>query len=149
VADRAVETLVVRQTIRATPERLFQAWTTPAQLLQWWGPVGVTCVDPAVDLRVGGRYRIGNRLPDGTMLWIGGEFELIDPPHALAYTWRVEGSSGATERVTVRFAPKDGATEVTVTHERIANRLSREQHEYGWRGCLTRLAAYVESATRG
>src|SRR4029077_14465459 len=127
VADRhpdagspsAVGRLVVRKTIKATPERLFEAWTSPAQLEQWWGPDGVTCVDPAVDLRVGGRYRIGNRLPDDTILWIVGAVEIIYPPPRLTYTWRLEGSSGTAERVTVRFEPRDCATDVIVTHERI------------------------------
>lgn len=143
VPDGAVEILVVRRTIRATPERLFQAWITPSQLLQWWGPDGVTCVDPSVDLRVGGSYRIGNRLPDGTTLWIGGKFEVIDPPHRLTYTWHIEGSPGTVERVTVRFEAAGEATDLSVTHEHIADRSARDQHEYGWRSCLDRLAKYV------
>ncbi len=143
MAGRAEEPLVVRRTIRATPERLFAAWTTPAQLLIWWGPDGVTCVDPAVDLRVGGTYRIGNRLPDGAELWIGGVFEVIDPPHRLVYTWKIEGNPGAPERVTVEFTARGGATDVVVTHERIANRTEREQHANGWVGCLDGLVEYV------
>ena len=135
--------LVVRKTIRAPAERLFAAWTTPVELQHWWGPDGVTCIDPTVDLRVGGRYRIGNRLPDGTVLWISGEFEIIEPPHRLTYTWRLEGSTGTAERVTVRFMPHDGATDVVVTHERIATSALRDQHQQGWTGCLTGLAEYM------
>jgi hypothetical protein len=48
--------LVVRRVIRATPERLFEAWTEPTQILGWWGPEGATCEGAEVDLRVGGRY---------------------------------------------------------------------------------------------
>jgi uncharacterized protein YndB with AHSA1/START domain len=142
-APSEMVTLVVRKTIHATPERLFKAWTDPAQLLEWWGPEGVACVDPEVDLRVGGRYRIGNRLPDGKMLWIAGEFEAVDPPHQLRYTWRLEGTTGAFERVTVRFEPRGSATEVVITHEHIANEALRDQHAYGWRGCLDGLADYL------
>jgi uncharacterized protein YndB with AHSA1/START domain len=65
-------TLVVRRTIRATPERLFEAWTEPAQLRRWWGPQDVECLDAQVDLRVGGQYRIANRFPDGRIVWIAG-----------------------------------------------------------------------------
>jgi uncharacterized protein YndB with AHSA1/START domain len=136
-------TLVVRKTIRATPERLFEAWTDPAQLRGWWGPEGVNCIDAEVDLRVGGRYRIGNQLPDGKILWIVGEFEAVERPHRLSYTWQIEGSAGASERVTVRFEPYGSATEVVVTHERIPDETVRKQHEYGWRGCLEGLAEYL------
>jgi uncharacterized protein YndB with AHSA1/START domain len=137
--------LVVRKTIQATPERLFQAWTEPAQLQQWWGPEGVKCIDPEVDLRVGGRYRIGNQLPDGKVLWIAGEFEVIEPPHKLTYTWQLEGNSNAFERVTVRFEPRGEATEVIVTHEHIPNETLRDQHQLGWLGCLDGLAEYLKA----
>jgi uncharacterized protein YndB with AHSA1/START domain len=140
--------LVVRKVVQATPERLFEAWTNPAQLEQWWGPDGVTCVDPAVDLRVGGRYRIGNRLPDGTIVWIVGEFEIIDPPHRLTYTWRLEGASGTVERVTVRFEPRGSATDVIVTHEHIPDQMRRDQHQSGWRGCLEGLAEFLKASPR-
>jgi len=45
--------------LRAVAEK-FQL--QPAQLKQWWGPESVVCVDAQIDLRVGGRYRIANRL---------------------------------------------------------------------------------------
>src|SRR5215469_7586086 len=79
--------LVTRKTIRATAQRLFQAWTQPMHLRKWWGPAGIKCIDAVVDLRVGGSYRIGNRLPDGKCLWISGKFEVIEQPHRLIYTW--------------------------------------------------------------
>jgi uncharacterized protein YndB with AHSA1/START domain len=136
-------TLVVRRTIRATPGRLFAAWTEPAQLRRWWGPEGVRCVRAEVDLRVGGQYRIDNELPGGELLSIVGEFERIEPPHRLVYTWRVDGRPGAFERVTVRFEADAGSTEVVVTHERIVNEAVREQHRRGWEDCLQGLAREV------
>ena len=134
-------TLIVRRTIRATPERLFDAWTQPAQLRQWWGPQGVECVDAQVDLRIGGEYRISNRFPDGRVVWIAGEFERIEPPDVLAYTWRVEPQTGS-ELVTVRFERRGDSTEVIVIHERIGDERTRGVHERGWRDCLDRLAAF-------
>jgi uncharacterized protein YndB with AHSA1/START domain len=138
-------TLVVRKLIQATPRRLFDAWTAPAQLQKWWGPKGVTCLDAQVDLRIGGRYRIGNQFPDGKVLWIAGEFEIIEPPRRLTYSWCLEGIPGDSERVTVRFEPRGSATEVIVTHERIPNETLRNQHQYGWRDCLDGLTEYVET----
>jgi uncharacterized protein YndB with AHSA1/START domain len=138
-----VITLVVRRTIRATPERLFDAWTRPEQLVEWWGPEGVTCIDPSVDVRVGGAYRIGNRLPDGSEIWIVGVFEAVERPHLLTYSWRLEGSDGEPERVTVRFEPRGTDTEVIVTHERVANETLRDQHRQGWHGCLEGLARFI------
>jgi uncharacterized protein YndB with AHSA1/START domain len=138
-------TLEVRRTIAATPERLFSAWTDPKQLMSWWGPVGVACIGADVDLRAGGRYRIGNRLPDGKEIWIRGIFEVVERPRLLTYSWALEGIQTEAERVTVRFEARGSATEVIVTHERIASRALREQHAHGWNGCLDGLAEYVVS----
>jgi uncharacterized protein YndB with AHSA1/START domain len=140
-----VAALVVRRTIRARPEALFAAWTDPQQLVRWWGPEGVTCTAAEIDLRVGGRYRIANRMPDGSTLWIAGEFELIEPPSRLIYSWRLEIPEAGTERVSVNFVPRDTATEVIVTHERIVSVAARTRHESGWIGCLAGLARLEES----
>src|SRR5947209_2161229 len=74
-------------TVRAPVERVFAAWTQPARLQEWWGPEPITCPEAEVDLRVGGHYRIANRYADGTIVWISGEFERIEAPHTLVYTW--------------------------------------------------------------
>jgi len=137
--------LVVRKVIRSTPDRLFQAWTEPERLKLWWGPQGVTCTLAEVDLTVGGRYRIANRLPDGNIVWIAGAFEVIDRPGKLVYTWQVGGEAAPVERVTVKFQARGVDTEVIVTHERIANPTARDQHELGWIGCLDGLAEHLEA----
>src|SRR2546426_1119439 len=95
----AGDVIELRKAIGATPERLFAAWTDPAQLVAWWGPDGVQCIGAQVDLRVGGRYRIGNLLADGTEIWIGGAFEVIEWPRLLSYSWQLEGARGTAERV--------------------------------------------------
>ena len=138
--------LVVRRLIAATPERLFDAWTDPQQLVRWWGPMGVRCSDASVDLRVGGEYRIANALPDGSTVWIRGVFEEIDPPHRLVYSWLLDHSTRA-ERVTVRFEACGAQTEVIVLHERLADEHSRAMHEQGWVGCIDGLVEYLAAAS--
>lgn len=145
MSDSSVH-LVVRRTIRASPERVFAAWTTPEQLMQWWGPKGVRCPRAEVDLREGGAYRIGNEMPSGDTVWISGQFEVVDRPHKLIYTWSVEPSAAVPERVTVRFEARDEGTEVVVIHERIVSEAARDQHQHGWDGWLDGLVEMLESA---
>jgi uncharacterized protein YndB with AHSA1/START domain len=144
VPKKLAATLVVRRRINATPEKLFAAWTQPTLLVRWWGPQGVTCPAAEIDLRVGGSYRIANRFPDGTVVWIAGIFEVIEPPHRLTYTWKLESRDGPVERVTVCFEAHGAATEVVVTHERISDDAARTSHERGWNGCLDSLLKYAE-----
>ena len=141
--------LVVRRTIQASAARVFAAWTQPEQLQRWWGPRPVTCSAAELDVRVGGVYRIANRFPDGSVLWISGTFEVVEPPHRLVYSWEVEREgtpSPERSRVTVRFEPRDRATEVIVVHERIDSEETRADHEQGWQGCLESLDALFGAA---
>jgi uncharacterized protein YndB with AHSA1/START domain len=101
-----------------------------------------------LDVRVGGVYRIANRFPDGSVLWISGTFEIVEPPRRLVYTWEVERefcTAPERSRVTVRFEPRDGATEVIVVHELINSEETRADHEKGWNGCLEKLGALFGS----
>jgi uncharacterized protein YndB with AHSA1/START domain len=140
--DGAEGVIVARRTIRATPDRLFAAWTQPSQLTAWWGPAGATCTHAEVDLRPGGAYRLANQFPDGRVVWITGAFELIEPPHQLVYTWSVD--EGPAERVTVRFEARDDQmTDVVVVHDRIRGDDARRGHEAGWAGCLARLEGFA------
>jgi len=139
-----MDVLEVRRTIRATPEQLFDAWTQPPHLLEWWGPPGIDCIDAQVDLRVGGNYRIANRLPDGRVLWISGEFGVIDRPRKLVYTWSLQAGTTVAEIVTVLFEPRGDRTEVVVRHERIPDLATRDVHRQGWEGCLDGLDHYAQ-----
>jgi uncharacterized protein YndB with AHSA1/START domain len=134
--------LVVRRTIRASAERIFDAWTQPEHLRAWWGPRPVTCSGAEVDLRVGGRYRIANALPDGNTVVIEGEFRDIQRPHMLVYTWRMGPGDEESSLVTVRFQARGEATEVVVVHENVPSAAARDSHEKGWIGCLEGLEAF-------
>lgn len=140
-------TLVIRRLIDASAEDLFEYWTEPAHLMEWWGPNGVSCDSATIDLRVGGAYRIANRFPDDTVLWISGTFEEIAPPKRLAYTWQLSGAGvsprDVVERVTVTFTPRGTGTEVVVVHERIADASTRAGHERGWNECLDALERVI------
>lgn len=137
--------LIVRRVVRGSAVQVFRAWTDPAQLRQWWGPAGVRCIDAQIDLRVGGHYRIGNQLPDGSEIWIEGVFERIEPPHLIAFSWsRVQTKANRVpaEKVCIRFVERTDGTEVIVEHTRIADRTTFNSHEIGWHGCLDGFASH-------
>jgi uncharacterized protein YndB with AHSA1/START domain len=136
--------LRIRRVISAGTERVFAAWTKPELLRQWWGPAGVRCIAAEIDLRAGGAYRIGNQLPDGAVLWISGEFEVVESPRRLVYSWRV--GDEPVSRVTVSFtAIGETSTEVTIHHERIHTDAVRDDHERGWQGCLDGLEGWAKA----
>jgi uncharacterized protein YndB with AHSA1/START domain len=138
-----MESLVIRRTVRITEIRTFEAWTDPNQILQWWGPVGVRCTSVEIDLRTGGSYKIGNLLPDGTTVWITVTFIDVQLPNEFTYSWSIDAGKTETSLVHVHFEEHNGATDVIVSHTRIANAELRENHQAGWTGCLDSLRAFL------
>lgn len=136
--------LEVRKQINASPEKVFETWTQPEHIRKWWGPEDVICLGAQVDLQIGGKYQISNRLPNGKELLIYGEFLIVEPPSKLVFTWRTDPGPNDVEMVTVRFSPRNGGTEVIVVHEKIPTKEIRASHNAGWTGCLEGLESYFK-----
>jgi uncharacterized protein YndB with AHSA1/START domain len=135
--------LTATRILRAPPDRVFRAWTEPAQLKAWFA-VGEGYSTPIaeINLRVGGRYRLGMQPPGSARVDVAtGEYQQIQPPSRLVFTWRWEGApAGApVTLVTVTINPHPLGTELILTHERFDDAGSRDQHAAGWRGCLDQL----------
>ncbi len=148
-ASTQTETITVRRVLPGSPERVFACWTEAEHLANWFRPQP-TLTTPLVelDLRVGGKYRIGIHDAEKDETYIcNGEFKEIDPPRKVAYTWDWEnpGMSGIDSLVTVEFEPHgDAETEVTVTHA-FADPAKVGHHEQGWEGCLAQLESLLGS----
>ena len=147
-------TLEIRRTYNASRERVFRAWTDPQAIAQWFGPTdGHCCTVEALDLRVGGRYRLALAHPEGESGCAGesgasraaGEYTVIDPPSRLAFTWAWEegGMDVGETLVTVELNDLGGRTELVLTHERLPNEEARIAHGEGWNGSLDRLERFV------
>jgi uncharacterized protein YndB with AHSA1/START domain len=53
-----IKTVEFERTYDAPVDKVWDAWTDPEKLKQWWGPNDVTIPECEVDLRVGGRIYI-------------------------------------------------------------------------------------------
>ncbi len=85
--------LVLSRTFTGSREKVFRAWTDPSVLKQWWAGPGFTATIAEVDLRVGGRYRLGMRAPDKDVDYVViGTYRKVQQPARLVYTWTWEGS---------------------------------------------------------
>ncbi|MGH7593955.1 MAG: SRPBCC family protein [Gemmatimonadales bacterium] len=139
--------LQVRRIFSAPPERVFRAWTTPEELKRWHAPGPLSCVLAEVDLRVGGKFRIHMRQPDGVEHRVGGTYRIVEPPHRLVYSWKWETISSNNDLgeslVTLEFLGHGNGTELVLTHEGFVNDEARTRHEHGWAGILDKLQADI------
>ena len=131
-------TLNLRRTFSAPPERVFRAWTIPAELMKWWGPGQYSAPQVEIDLRVGGRFRIAMKPPQGDIFYLGGQYREVQPPRRLVFTWQWEGDPVET-LVTLDFMERGGMTELIVTHERFPNQEQCDRHKEGWSASLEKL----------
>ncbi len=141
--------LSVRRLYHASRERVFRAWTVPEQLKKWFAVAeGFTTPIADVDLRVGGRYRLGMQPPgDDGVLIVGGVYKQISPPEKLVFTWRWESPNADEPEtlVTVEFNEQGNDTEVILTHELFIDIPQRDKHGEGWIGCMNNLERLLES----
>jgi uncharacterized protein YndB with AHSA1/START domain len=148
--DVPVNEATVLRTSRTYPaqrEAVFRAWTEPKALRQWFAVAeGYTTPIAEVDLRVGGRYRLGMQAPDSDDLMVAaGAYREVTPPERLVFTWRWESvpAEEPDTLVTVEFHERDGGTEVVLTHSLFAGAAERDMHLQGWQGCLNRLESVI------
>ena len=100
----------------------------------------VTLLEP----RVGGWYRIDMRALDGSLIPVSGQFEVIDRPRALSFTWGWDGDPTRQSLVTLQFTEVNGTTEFTLRQEGLQTVENRRQHEHGWNNALAKLERYLE-----
>ena len=134
---------IVRQ-LTATPEKVWRALTQPAALKEWMAPTAEFQTPVAeADLRVGGRYHIVMKSPDGEEHDVSGTYRTIEPNRKLVYTWAWKSTPERESLVTFELRATDGGTELTLMHEQFADAEARDKHQHGWNGCLARLEKFV------
>ena len=141
-ATRSQHSLEIRRTFSAPRDRVFNAWTRPEELKKWSAPGPMKTPLAEVDLKIGGRYRMVMRGPDGEEHRVSGVYKQVDPPKRLVYTWKWEQPPDAPETtVTVEFHDLGSRTEVVLRQEGFRSIDEQGRHEQGWNGCLDKLAS--------
>lgn len=138
--------LELKQVFQAPLARLYQAWTDPEMMADWFYPSPEFRSTCKVDLRVGGRYEIQMHPPEGDPNIVAGMYQEIVPNEKLVFTWRWQGVEDAKDSlVTLLFRPlSERETELTLQHERFLNEEDRDMHAEGWAGTFDQLAAVLE-----
>jgi uncharacterized protein YndB with AHSA1/START domain len=133
--------LTLKRRFKASPERVFAAWTQPDQISRWFGPAGVHVTSAEFDARVGGSFRISALSPEGEKHQVGGVIREVVPNRKLVYTWAWHTTPERESLVTVEFKPDGEGTILTLTHEQFFDEPARDRHQFGWNGALDKLEA--------
>jgi len=108
--------LTLVRTFEATPEEIWQAWTDPDSLAEWFSRWTTTPRDTvAIDARVGGRYTYTMVNDDtGDKIVTGGVYREVVPFERLVFTWgKPDDDPDETPVVTITLEPVGDLTRMT------------------------------------
>lgn len=159
-------TFVISHLFVAPRERVWKAWTEREQLMQWFGPKGVTIPVARMDFRPGGGFHFCMRNPDGKEMW--GKFvyrEIVAlekivlvnsfsdekgglTRHPFSATWPLEmlstttfAGEGVNTKLTIEWSPLNPTDEERKTFDS-----SHDSMKQGWSGTFEQLASYLAKA---
>lgn len=152
-SDPSNSEVVITRTFDAPRALVWQAWTDPKHIMQWWGPAGFNNERCESDLRIGGSFQLAMRAPDGNVYPCVGTFREIVEMERIVYEGEAaEGhpcGAGIPPRavVTISFAEQQGKTRLTL-HTRFASAERKEaaaaaRFVVSWEEALGRLAAHL------
>ncbi len=145
--------IVVTRIIEGPRPLVFEAYTDPQHLAQWWGPHGFTTTTRAFEFRPGGVWDFVMHGPDGTDYpnWI--VWREITPPERLVFLHGVGPDDPRAFTSTVTMVERGDTTEVTMravltTKAHRDEVVERYNAIEGGKQTLGRLALYVNTLNR-
>jgi len=146
--------LTISRLIKAPPSAVWDAWSDPAKLAQWWIPAPIECRVDTLDLHPGGGFVTRMREGGGDFQpHIDGCFLEVAPERKLVFTTVLtEGWQPAEPWLALTailsFQPQDGGTLYTarVLHKNPADSTKHVELGFhdGWGTVIGQLAALLE-----
>lgn len=108
IADREI---IITRVLHAPRELVWQAWTDPKHVANWWGPRGFTTTIKKMDFRVGGVWEHTMHGPDGANYPNKSTFKEIVPLERITFSHGGGGEEGpgATFVATWTFETVEGS----------------------------------------
>ncbi len=151
--NKSNEIRIIR-TYDAAVKDVWDAWTDPAQVVQWWGPRGFTLTHHSKELRPGGIWHYTMHGPDGTDYPNKTVYHEVEEHKKLVYDHGGYDDRPPLFRVTVLFSEiADGKTKMDMTMTlptpEAAEEISKFIKQAGGNATWDRLAEYLEKETTG
>jgi uncharacterized protein YndB with AHSA1/START domain len=132
--------------IKATPEKVFRAFTDSTAIASWIPPYGFLCIVHEMEAKKGGAFRMSfTNFSTGNSHSFGGTYQEIRPNEFLMYTDRFDDPNLPGEMTTsVTLRKVIGGTELKITQEGIPSAIPAEMCYLGWQESLDKLTRLVE-----
>jgi len=135
----AEHTFTIERIFDGPIDLVWRCWTQKEHLDAWSAPRGHTIAQSEGDFRVGGKWHLVMRTPEGAELGLGGEYREI-VPHKLLVMTHVWDEDRIESVVTVRLEDLGTRTRMIFTQTGFDSDASRDGHREGWGECFDILA---------
>ena len=150
--DKANE-LKLTRIYDAPVEAVWEAWTDPEQVAQWWGPRGFRLTTHSRDLRAGGTWRYTMHGPDGTDYPNNTHYLEVEKFARLVYDHGATDDRPPLFRVTVLFSETGGKTRMDMTMTLPTPEAAEQTRKFikkaGGNATWDRLAEHLEQRSSG
>jgi uncharacterized protein YndB with AHSA1/START domain len=136
----------LHRVLKATPAKVYRAFTDPKALSFWIPPYGFLCVVHQMDVRVGGSYKMSFiNFSTGNEQSFGGKYLEIKPNEFLKQSDSFDDPNLPGEMITSYwFREVSCGTELEILQEGIPSVIPVEMCYLGWQESLEKLAKLVE-----
>jgi uncharacterized protein YndB with AHSA1/START domain len=137
--------VTLKRRLNAPAEKVYAAWTEPAQIAHWFGPSETVAgsVHAEMDVRVGGRFRVRFKTENGEHHEVGGVYREVVPNEKLVFSWAWHTTPERESLVTVLIRKEGEGAMLTLTHEQFFDQAACDGHKRGWTGTLDKLEHYL------
>lgn len=142
----ATNSVTLHRVLKATPEKVYRAFTEPNAISFWLPPYGFLCVVHQMDVRAGGSYKMSfTNFSTGNGHSFGGNFLEIKPNEFIQHTDNFDDPNLPGEMTTSIWIKKVFVgTELKIVQEGIPSAIPTEMCYLGWQESLEKLAKLVE-----
>lgn len=138
--------VTLHRVLKATPEKIYRAFTESAAIASWLPPYGFVCTVHNMDVKLNGKYKMSFiNFSTGNSHSFGGEYLELKPNEFLKYSDKFDNPALPGEMITTVSLKKVSAgTELKVIQEGIPDAIPTEMCYLGWQDSLDKLMRLVE-----
>lgn len=139
-------TVTIKRTLSAPIQLVWEAWTQPEHIINWWGPKGMDTKVIEHDFKVGGQWKYSMLMPDGNEFITDGEYKVIEELKEILSSANFKPMTEGVE-IQALFAEAGDKTDFTfnIIHPTEEYRIQQEQMGIlnGWGSVFDRLEVVV------
>ena len=139
-------TIRLHRVVRATPEKIYNAFLDPDAMAKWLPPNGFTGEVHKMEPKVGGTHKMSfTNFTTGKSHSFGGTYLQLTPHERIRYTDKFDDSNLRGEmQTTITLTKVSCGTELNVVQEGVPAVIPVEACYLGWQESLAQLAKLVE-----